>query len=283
MLSPFVLDRLARLNLHAADTQRSARLAERASQPRTPPSAGSRLPAGNEVENDLGRHWLVQAPLGQLWSDADRWLARERPQVASRHAELTALADHFPQSVLYLDLETCGFAGSSVFLIGVLHRDERELLVSQFLARDYAEEPAILRSFWQLAARNQVLVSFNGKSFDWPMVQDRSVLHRLQHSPPRAWVHCDLLHHARRRWKACLPNCRLQTLERFLCGRQRRGDIPGQDIPQAYHEFVRSGDPRQIRDVLQHNALDLVTLVQLSVALLSEGDQHVAPSRRAAC
>jgi uncharacterized protein YprB with RNaseH-like and TPR domain len=80
-------------------------------------------------------------------------------------------------------------------------------------------------------------------------------------------VHCDLLHHARRRWRERLPNCKLQTLEQAICGRRRRGDIPGRAIPLAYHEFVRTGDAWQMRNVLHHNALDLVTLLQLSICV----------------
>ena len=81
-------------------------------------------------------------------------------------------------------------------------------------------------------------------------------------------IHCDLLHHSRRRWKDKLPDCKLQTLERHICRRHRTDDIPGREIPSAYHDFVRSGDAWLIRSVLHHNALDLVTLLQLSMLLL---------------
>ena len=80
--------------------------------------------------------------------------------------------------------------------------------------------------------------------------------------------HFDLLHHARRRWKSQLPNCKLQTLERYICGRNRVGDIPGRDIPLAYHDYVRTGNTEQVRSILHHNALDLVTLLQLSLTFI---------------
>ena len=138
-----------------------------------------------------------------------------------------------------------------------------------------------------------MLATFNGKSFDWPMVHDRSTLHHLgcdmrcggvrkathpvrahdvqaltRHDPRPQLIHCDLLHHARRKWKDKLPDCKLQTLERSICRRHRSDDIPGREIPSAYHDFVRSGDAWLIRSVLHHNALDLVTLLQISMAVL---------------
>jgi uncharacterized protein YprB with RNaseH-like and TPR domain len=115
----------------------------------------------------------------------------------------------------------------------------------------------------------QVLVTFNGKSFDWPQIRDRSTLHeRDPDSVDNHLVHLDLLHHARRRWRCELPNCKLQTLERYICGRHRTGDIPGGDIPAAYHDYVRTGDLAEVRQILHHNALDLVTLLQLSLLFI---------------
>jgi hypothetical protein len=83
-------------------------------------------------------------------------------------------------------------------------------------------------------------------------------------------VHCDLLHHARRRWKRLLPNCKLQTLERYVCRRSRREDLSGAQVPLAYHRYVRSGEVGPIAAILRHNALDLATLVQLSLVLASQ-------------
>jgi uncharacterized protein YprB with RNaseH-like and TPR domain len=184
------------------------------------------------------------------------------------HPDLAALTRSFPDSTLFLDLETCGLAGSAIFLVGVIQGTADGLVISQLLARNYAEEKAILCSLWRLIACQSVLVSFNGKSFDWPMVQDRTTLHRLDRSATVDLLHCDLLHHARRRWKGRLRDCKLQTLEQFVCGRRRRGDIPGRDVPRAYHQYVRSGDAWEMRSVLHHNALDLVTLLELSQVLV---------------
>jgi uncharacterized protein YprB with RNaseH-like and TPR domain len=166
-----------------------------------------------------------------------------------------------------------------VFLVGLLHEGESGLKLTQMLARDYSEEPAVLASLWEIMATQRVLVTFNGKTFDWPMIRDRTTLHRLDRQSRPAGharatvsnlVHFDLLYHARRRYSAKLPDCRLTTLERYVCGRRRVGDIPGGDIPAAYHDFVRTGETHQMAAILHHNAMDLVTLLELALRITSE-------------
>jgi uncharacterized protein YprB with RNaseH-like and TPR domain len=250
--------------------------------------------SGETIGNASGEHYQILLPVDRFWS-ADRRppSSVERPPDQRRAAgpplELRALAANLPDRVLLLDLETCGFAGSAIFLIGLLRQIDGGLWVELLLARNYAEERAILESFWSRIGDHRVLVTFNGKSFDWPMIRDRSIRHHLKgphrqplltdrapgngahrprhhdRSPPL--VHCDLLHHARRKWRKRLPDCRLQTLERAICGRNRQGDIPGGKIPDVYHRFVRTGQRGQIRSVLHHNAVDLITLLDLAQRL----------------
>lgn len=237
------------------------------------------LPTGSESTTGVGSHWLRQIPITDLWQGVEKclrsWPAmqhdgnRKRPK---QSAELDAVQRCFPQSTVFLDLETCGFAGSMVFLIGLIHFRQDQLVLSQLLARHYGEEKPIFHSLCDILSEHDVLVTFNGKSFDWPMAMDRLTLHRMENRVSELsaeWTHCDLLHHARRRWRQKLPDCKLQTLERFLCGRRRVQDIAGREIPEAYHDFVRSGDAWLMRRVLHHNALDLITLIQLSRALVS--------------
>lgn len=235
----------------------------------------ARLP-GEIEQTTSGRHYVIRQRLDQLWRDAARHLAAmARPGSVGELAsdappDLDPLVAGFPQATLFLDLETCGFAGSAIFLVGIVRHSPEGLVIEQFLARDYTEERSLLESLNARLTQCGVLVTFNGKSFDWPMVQDRGVYHRLDKVPLRAnWLHYDLLHHARRQWKSKLPNCKLQTLERFVCGRVRRDDVPGSQIPAEYHEFVRTGDARRLEGIVRHNALDLVTLVQLTIRLLT--------------
>ena len=267
--------------------------------PRREPSGDELLAQADECQNASGKHLRFRRPLAMLWPAAERAIARtlglgatsERSTATDAiHAELAAVADHFPADALFLDLETCGFAGSPVFLAGLLWQVDGVLMLDQLFARNYAEERAVLESLWHVAARNRVLVTYNGKSFDWPMVHDRSTRHHLGHDargalhsadhaprgelglgrqdPRPQLTHCDLLHHARRKWKRALPNCKLQTLERFVCNRSRRDDLSGAQVPAAYHEFVRTGVARQVGAIVHHNALDLVTLVQIALRLL---------------
>ena len=154
-------------------------------------------PKGQRVNTPWGPHWLIQQPLQQLWPQGPELiagtLATETPSIQGEHDELDRLQHAFPHHTILLDLETCGFAGSIIFLAGVMHPQNGELVLSQLWARDYSEEKALLHSLWTLVHRAQLLITFNGKSFDWPQVQDRSTLHHLgqkidglapSHSPP---------------------------------------------------------------------------------------------------
>ncbi len=229
---------------------------------------------GDEVATTHGAHYSVQESLDRFWPEFSSYLERlsvrlsESDQPARRPLP-QQLANAFPQRTLFLDLETCGLAGAPIFLVGLIRATPDGIFLDQLLARDYTEEQSILTLLEEHVATCDVLVTFNGRSFDWPMVQDRRTYHRL----PTGRVdlpHVDLLIHARLAWRQHVPNCRLQTLERCLCRRSRQGDIPGSQIPAAYHQFVRTGDARQLSNILHHNALDLVTLAQLTMRMLGE-------------
>jgi hypothetical protein len=148
-------------------------------------------------------------------------------------------------------------------------------VLTQYFARDYAQEAALLAQFADLLPRVNLLVSFNGKAFDWPFIRDRMVYHRLRFHA--SFEHLDLLHLSRQRWRGQLPNCQLKTLERYLCGRWRNGDIPSHEIPQRYHSYVREQDARLIAPVFHHNRLDLITMIELLVAL-TDGERAEKPA-----
>lgn len=258
--------------------------------PATPKSflAGKPIPGivrmGNVVTTSAGEHLRITLPIDSLWPNGSQLVTARQAQLrhllreASRaveptvvmDAEFAALVAAMPERMLLLDLETCGLSGAALFLAGILRSVNGVPTVELLLARNYAEEQAVLDTLWQIVAGQEVLVTFNGKAFDWPMVLDRSARYRLSAARgPQNLLHVDMLHHARRRWRRQLPDCRLQTLEQVVCRRTRSGDIPGHRIPAAYANFVRTGFERDMEAILYHNAMDLVTLLDLTLRLAS--------------
>jgi len=197
--------------------------------------------------------------------------ARQRLREMEAHAALCHAADARPEDLLFMDIETCGLSGTMIFLVGLMYYAGEQLMFEQYLARDYSEEAAILQAFADRYASAGVLVTFNGKAFDMNLIRERSAFHaqELAYADRR---HLDLLHESRRRWRGQVPNCRLQTLEAHFCGRRRIGDIPSWAIPDAYHRFVSTGDAAEIRDILRHNLLDLLTMAQLLCLVLTNCD-----------
>jgi len=170
-----------------------------------------------------------------------------------------------PEDFLFMDIETTGLGSSPLFLIGAMRWANGGFEIRQHFARDYSEEAAVIAAFAGACQRETILVTFNGKTFDVPYVRTRAVATGV---PIDLNVpHIDLLHVARGVWQGRLPNCKLQTLESRICGRTRRGDIPGNLIPDAYHAYVRTCNAWQMVEVLRHNVLDLVTMADIMTRL----------------
>lgn len=234
---------------------------------------------GQEFVHGSGKFWLIRRTLAEVSGDSldvQRQYAavlrgaRQRFDELKVGAALCHIADGAPEGPLFMDIETCGLAGTCIFLVGTMSFQKGELIFEQLLARHYGEEPGILAAFADRLAAASTLITFNGKSFDMTSIRERAIFHGLDlgREPP----HCDLLHESRKRWRGILPNCRLQTLEQHLCRRRRVGDIAGAEIPDAYHRFVAGGNAAQLKAILHHNLLDLLTLSQLLCAVLT-GEQ----------
>lgn len=251
-----------------------------------PPSFVSHIPGllrtGEVVETPFGEHCRIRLSIEQLWQNGASLVAarqehlRSQASIAAQAVEPTIVLDPefvsliaaLPERAIALDLETCGLAGAALFLVGLLRNIDGHPTVELLLARNYAEEASVLATLWQTLPNYEVLITFNGKTFDWPMVLERSVRHRLQTRATRErFTHIDILHHARRRYRKYLPNCKLQTLEWHVCRRRRNDDIPGHRIPGVYADYVRTGFERDMDTVLHHNALDLVTLFDLALRM----------------
>jgi uncharacterized protein YprB with RNaseH-like and TPR domain len=232
---------------------------------------------GEEVGNKAGQFLLIEQSIQSLLhGGGGGFQARYELAIGALTAGLGdesfgKLSQVCPEEVIYVDIETTGLtAGTPLFLVGVLGYVNGSLCVQQLLARDYTEEPALLMHFSDMIKTSQIVVSFNGRSYDLPYIRDRSVFMGVPFQFHQA--HIDMLHVARRRWKRRLPNCKLQTLEQYICKRVRRGDIPGAEIPDAYHRFVKTGNAVQMRDILHHNALDLLTTAEVLTFVLEGRD-----------
>ncbi len=235
---------------------------ETGSQPPQPVqvvTARRQLPPGGELSGELGPYFSARFK--------PCWTGKWATQVAS--AALRALTEQLPllfaerHQVAFIDIETTGLSSMPLFLVGVLHVGTDGAHIHQFLARDYTEEAAVLAATADLLSLTQLLVSFNGRSFDIPYIHNRLRYHRLAQAIEVAH-HWDVLLTARRLLKTGVPDRCLQTLELHLCGRQRGDDIPSHLIPRAYHDYVASGDDSQVAVILYHNQVDLLTTAELA-------------------
>ncbi len=166
------------------------------------------------------------------------------------------------ESVCFLDIETTGLSPTTyLFLIGLMYSAGGQFVVEQVFARNYAEEAPVLKYVRERLSRFESLVTYNGASFDVPFIETR--LAALRGLPLQPIASVDLLYTARKLYRGVLPNCRLGTVERHIRGIDRTGDIPGAHIPGAYHEYVRTGDARAMKNVLYHNRMDLFTMAML--------------------
>ena len=148
------------------------------------------------------------------------------------------------------------------FLLGLAWFDADERLnVEQLLLRSPADEPALLAVLSDRLASAELLVSYNGKAFDWPLLKGRYVMNRLKVPPDM--LHLDLLHIGRRLHRARLGACRLKHLESEVLGFVRGPDIDSGDIPARYSHFLRTGDEEALRQVVEHNAWDVVSMAAL--------------------
>jgi len=172
---------------------------------------------------------------------------------------------------LFLDTETTGLAGGSgtyAFLVGVAWWDGGGLEIEQFFLREYSEERSVLFALRERIAEHPVVVTFNGKSFDWPLLETRYRMSRKISVPtPRA--HLDFLHPARNLWRLRLGSVRLSELERHILGWERGADVLSGQIPQIYFDYLRGGPPERLVPVLTHNQMDLRGLAALSSRILS--------------
>jgi hypothetical protein len=174
-----------------------------------------------------------------------------------------------PERLLMLDTETSGLAGGTgtmAFLVGVARFEVDALVVRQYVVTGFSAESAMLAAVRGWVEAAECLVTFNGKSFDVPLLKTRYALQRERH-PFEEMAHADLLHATRRRLRDDWPDCRLKTTEERALGFRRIDDMPGSEVPLAWQRWLRHRDPAPVPRILDHNREDLVSLAALLAVL----------------
>ena len=177
--------------------------------------------------------------------------------------------DSTPQQRLYFDTETTGLSGgvgTLAFMIGMARLQRDQLQVRQLMLSSLSGEPAMLALASEWATQADACVSYNGLSFDLPLLAAR---YRLsgQADPFSPRQQIDLLHPTRRAFARPWGRCRLADVERRLLRFQRHDDLPGSEAPAAWLALLQRGDPEPLSGMLRHNHWDLLSLVALLPAL----------------
>lgn len=170
------------------------------------------------------------------------------------------------QKALFLDTETTGLnggAGTVAFEIGLGWIEPNGMVIRQYVMRDYHEEAAMLEEIASIFRRFDTVVSFNGKSFDLPLLESRMTMNRIR-IPVPSWPHLDLLHAARRVYKLRIGRCNLSKLEAAIFGTEREDDLPGALVPQRYFDYLKTHEFALLEDVLRHNRQDVQSLAELT-------------------
>jgi uncharacterized protein YprB with RNaseH-like and TPR domain len=226
------------------------------------------LLSGKVVETPFGRHFETEKlyPRHQRYGSYEISDLIELPNDLLASLSGGAIPSAHPTTWAFLDTETTGLAGGSgtcAFLIGVGSIDREGFRVRQFFMRDYCEEPSLLHALTAYLVRFDVLVTYNGRSFDQPLLETRYTMCRARH-PFARMEHLDLLYGARRLFKLRLESCRLVNLEYQILGLERDADVPGELIPYYYFEYLRTRHAFRLIPVFHHNVLDIVSLACLT-------------------
>ncbi len=277
--------RVARIDRkYAASGEPAERQAEQPGKPsdRRPDWPPSRyfieeLMSGEVVRTPHGEHFET----GKLWErhrrhgSVDISDLMELPEDLLAPLSSGAIARAHPTRWAFLDTETTGLAGGTgtcAFLIGVGSIEPEGFRLRQFFMRDYGEEASLL---WRLAehlAQFDVLITYNGKAYDQPLLETRFRMAQPHGAPPHPFdrmEHLDLLFGARRVWKLRLESCRLVDLEYQILGVERVGDLPGEMIPYCYFEFLRTKQAFRLVPIFHHNAIDILSLACLTAIVPS--------------
>jgi hypothetical protein len=186
------------------------------------------------------------------------------------------------ERILFLDLETTGLgvgAGNVPFMTGIAYVEGSRFIIEQMMIRHPAEERAMLEELRRKLEERPYLATYNGRTFDWPLLKGRFILNGFGRGAAAEPRHLDFLHPSRSIWRNTLASLRLSHVEEERLGIARSGDVPGSMAPAIYFRFLQDGDPEPLGGVFRHNELDMLSLACLAVRfgrLLSGGlGRHV--------
>jgi len=245
----------------------------------TPPKGRQRMAEelnGRMTQNQYGEFVLVEKEFDQ---DLLQPVIQSAPsikfngkflyQICSSRKSTKHRAEDFPFNLpetVFIDCETTGLAGGAgthAFLVGLGYLEGTKFRVEQYFMQDFHQERAVLSAVEERLNRFKFLVSFNGKCYDFPLLESRFLINRMDFDPAR-WIHLDLLFPSRRLWKKRIGDCSLGNLEQQILEIRREIDVPGYMIPQIYFDYLRTGEMEPLVPVFCHNVHDISSLFRLS-------------------
>lgn len=257
--------------------------------PPAKPRPPSELPHGREVSNSFGAFYLIEERFPLDHPHGSTALSLTLGHTAQLLAEVagdSSLAAAPLHQLAFLDTETTGLAGGAgtfAFLVGVGAFDGDAFRLRQYFLRTPDEEKAMLAALLDELGASSGLVTFNGKTFDLPLLDSRCVLAMRRRDTLTRRPHLDLLHPARRLWRRQFDSCALSSLERHVLSVSRtQDDVPGMLIPGMYVNYLRTGDASDMRRVIYHNAMDILSMVVLAAHVLDrfsdKGQPLISPT-----
>jgi uncharacterized protein YprB with RNaseH-like and TPR domain len=190
-------------------------------------------------------------------------------RLSKSHPSVLGLSGlHEDGDFLFLDLETMGlFAGQPLVVAGLARlAPDNTIIVEQYVVRDFPDELALLAEVNRQVGSHNVMVTYNGKSFDLPFLTGRSAYYGIGLKSPG--VHFDLLHFCRRAWRDELDGCSLRSIEQTILGISRETDLPGELVPEFYYEYLRTGNAGFLKPIVDHNRQDVISLVNVLSGLI---------------
>jgi uncharacterized protein YprB with RNaseH-like and TPR domain len=254
--------------------------------PTTKLDQAAKLLGGTLSQNRYGKFVLVEKRfdldyrhgkirLASCLEHADNVLTRLCFSKSSAYERSTSSPSFDLKRAVFIDCETTGLAGgvgTYAFLVGIGYfsagskgRDP-EFVIKQYFMRDFDEEPAVLLGVSEKLNNFQSLASYNGKCYDLPLLENRSIVNRIDFDSA-VWSHLDLLFPSRRLWKRRIQDCSLANVEQKILNVEREIDVPSYLIPQIYFDYLRSGIIDPLIPVFHHNIYDILSLVGLSALI----------------